>query len=247
VSEKRNLSLVTTSWDDGHPFDLRIADLLAKYDLSGTFYVPRDVHRPTMTESEIRELSSRFEIGAHTLDHVLLDRIADREARKALSGSRQWIEDVTGKPCRVFCFPEGRYRPNQLQLVREAGYESARTIELLSTQFPRRIGGLSLIPTTVQVFPHSPLTYARNAIRRSSLRRVVGTRALFGARDWLTLAQNLLQGIIGHGGVFHLWGHSWEIEEEQQWGRLEALLAMVSANREKLTGVTNRELGAYAT
>ena len=31
---------ITTSWDDGHPLDLRVAELLAKYGLQGTFYVP---------------------------------------------------------------------------------------------------------------------------------------------------------------------------------------------------------------
>jgi peptidoglycan/xylan/chitin deacetylase (PgdA/CDA1 family) len=246
VNEKRNLCLVTTSWDDGHPFDLRIAELLAKYDISGTFYVPRDVSWPIVTEGEIRELSSRFEVGAHTLNHVHLDRMADQELRNALSGSRQWIEDVTGKLCRVICFPGGKYRREQLPLVREAGYESARTTELLSIQFPRRVSGISLIPTTVQVFPHSRLAYARNAIRRNSLGKLLGTRALFRASDWLKLAKDLLQASIGRGGVFHLWGHSWEIEKEDQWTRLEALLAMVADNRDKLTNVTNCQLGAYA-
>ena len=33
---------ITTSWDDGHTLDLRLADLLDKYDLRGTFYVARD-------------------------------------------------------------------------------------------------------------------------------------------------------------------------------------------------------------
>jgi peptidoglycan-N-acetylglucosamine deacetylase len=239
-------SLATTSWDDGHPLDLRIAGLLARHGLSGTFYVPRDVGWPTMAAGEIRELSSRFEVGAHTLDHLLLDRVADDEARNQLSGSRQWIEDVTGKSCRVVCFPGGKYRRRQLPLVCEAGYEAARTSELLSTQFPRRVNGLSLISTTVQVFPHSPFAYAKNAIRRMSLRNLVGTRALFCARDWLKLAQDLLQETVSQGGVFHLWGHSWEIEQQHQWGRLEAVLAMVAASRDKLINVTNSELGAYA-
>jgi peptidoglycan/xylan/chitin deacetylase (PgdA/CDA1 family) len=239
-------SVVTTSWDDGHPLDLRTADLLARYGLSGTFYVPRDVGWPTMTADELRHLSSRFEVGAHTLDHILLDRVDDDQVRNQLSGSRHWIEDVTGKPCRIFCFPGGRYRRQQLSLVYEAGYEAARTTELLSTRFPRRVNGLSLISTTVQVFPHSPLAYAKNTIRRWSLRNLVGTRALFCARDWLKLAQNLLHRTVRHGGVFHVWGHSWEIEQENQWGRLETLLAMMAESQNKFTNVTNSELGAYA-
>src|SRR4051794_21779274 len=46
---------ITTSWDDGHPLDIRIAELLAKYDLPGTFYIPRASQRPTMEESAVGE------------------------------------------------------------------------------------------------------------------------------------------------------------------------------------------------
>jgi peptidoglycan-N-acetylglucosamine deacetylase len=246
VRQNRAPSLVSSSWDDGHPLDLRIAELLVRYGLRGTFYVPRDAGWPRMTPGEIRELSSQFEVGAHTLGHILLDRIAEDEARKQLSGSRQWIEDVTGRACRVLCFPGGKYRRQQLPLVLEAGYEAARTTELLSTRFARRVNGLSLIPTTVQVFPHSPLAYGRNAIKRLSLGSLLKTRALFLARDWLKLAQDLLGRTVSHGGVFHVWGHSWEIEQEHQWDRLESLLVMVAESCDQLTRVTNSELGAYA-
>lgn len=239
-------SLVTTSWDDGHPLDLRIADLLARYGLTGTFYIPRNVGWPTMTAGEICQLGSRFEVGAHTLDHTALNRAADGEALRQLSGSRAWIEDVTGKPCRVFCFPAGKYRRAQLPLVRGAGYLSARTIEFLSTDLPRRVEGLALIPTTVQAYPHSPVAYAKNALKRWSLVNLFRTGALLSRRDWQKLAGKLLERTLRHGGVFHLWGHSWEIEQEHQWDRLEKLLATIAANKDKVTSMTNSELGSYA-
>lgn len=240
------LSVVTTSWDDGHPLDLRVADLLAKYGLAGTFYVPREASWPVMTAVEIRGLSSKFEVGAHTLDHRTLDQLTEEEVRQQLSGSRNWIEGVTGKPCQTFCFPRGKYCHEQLSLVREAGYLSARTTELLSTEFPRRVEGLALISTTIQAFPHSPLAYTKNALKRRSLGSLVRARALFYMRDWRELAEKLLEKTLSRGGVFHLWGHSWEIEQEHQWDRLEELLAVVAANKSKLTNMTNSELGSYA-
>ena len=239
-------SLVTTSWDDGHPLDLRIADLLGRYSLTGTFYIPRDGGWPTMTAAEIRQLASQFEMGAHTLDHTPLDRAPDDEALHQLSGSREWIEDITGKPCRAFCFPGGKYRREQLPLVRGAGYLSARTVELLSTDLPRRVEGLLLIPTTVQAYPHSPLAYARNALTRRSLANLFHARAFFCGRDWYELGVTLLERTLGRGGVFHLWGHSWEIEQEHQWDRLEKLLAVIAANKGKVTCLTNSELKSYA-
>jgi hypothetical protein len=33
----KRVAYITTSWDDGHPLDLRVAELLAKYGLKDTF------------------------------------------------------------------------------------------------------------------------------------------------------------------------------------------------------------------
>lgn len=40
---------ITTSWDDGHPLDLRVAELLSEYHLQGTFYVPIAAEAGTIT------------------------------------------------------------------------------------------------------------------------------------------------------------------------------------------------------
>lgn len=246
MSKVAGLSVVTTSWDDGHPLDLRIADLLASYGLTGTFYLPRKPGWPIMTSGDIRNLSSKFEIGAHTLEHRTLDELGEEQALEQLEGSREWVEEVTGKPCRALCFPGGKFRQEQLSLVRGAGYLAARTTELLSAEFPRRVEGLALIPTTVQAYPHSPLAYTRNALKRRSLANLFRARVFFCGRDWCELGVKLFERTLGQGGVFHLWGHSWEIAQEQQWDRLQELLAVIAANKDKVTCLTNSELESYA-
>jgi len=238
--------VVTTSWDDGHPLDLRVAELLVKHGLAGTFYVPRSSQKPVMNGLQIRELSNSFEIGAHTLEHVMIDRLSDPEARVQLSGSREWIEELTGKSCRVFCFPGGKFRSRQLQLVRKAGYQAARTVELLSTANPRRIDGLCVIPTTVQVFPHGPYAYAKNVLKRFSPLAVHWPGRSLLSHDWAALAKDLFLQTMERGGVFHLWGHSWEIQEQGQWENLEKVLMTMRQCRENLKSVTNSELCAYA-
>jgi glycosyltransferase involved in cell wall biosynthesis/peptidoglycan/xylan/chitin deacetylase (PgdA/CDA1 family) len=246
LNKGRHGSLITTSWDDGHPLDLRVAELLAKSGLTGTFYVPRSSQKPVMSRSQIRELSKSFEIGAHTLEHVIIDRLSDAEAGVQLSGSREWIEELTGKCCRVFCFPGGKFRNRQLQLVRQAGYEAARTVELLSTASPRRVDDLCVIPTTVQVFPHGLYAYVKNSVKRFSAPAMLWPLRSLLSRDWLTLAKEVFQQTMERGGVFHLWGHSWEIEEQGQWENLEKFLMTVCQWRRQLRGVTNSELCAYA-
>jgi len=45
-----NEAIVTTSWDDGHPSDLKLAELLREYDVPATFYIPIDnLERRSMT------------------------------------------------------------------------------------------------------------------------------------------------------------------------------------------------------
>lgn len=238
--------LMTTSWDDGHPLDFRIAELLTKYGLTGTFYVPRSSQRQVMTAAQVRELSGTFEIGAHTLDHVRIDRMPDAEASWQLLGSRRWVEETTGKKCSVFCFPGGKFKNRQLRLVREAGFHAARTVELLSAAEPSYVTGLWIIPTTVQAFPHGAFAYARNAAKRFSLSHLVSTPAALHSRGWVALAKEMFSRTAECGGVFHLWGHSWEIEEESQWENLEAFLKTMCSWREKWNGVTNSELCEYA-
>ena len=121
--------LLTTSWDDGHPLDLRIAELLTKYGLRGTFYVPLYNSRPTMSPAQIRELAGSFEIGAHTITHPILARLDPSAAREEIMGSKRVLEQTLGHPVRWFAYPNGRpeadYTREHVHMVREAGYEAA--------------------------------------------------------------------------------------------------------------------------
>jgi peptidoglycan/xylan/chitin deacetylase (PgdA/CDA1 family) len=227
--------------------DFRIAELLAKYGLPGTFYVPRASQRPVMNDSQVRALSHTFEIGAHTLDHVTMERSTDEKARGQLSGSRQWVEEITGKCCEVFCFPGGKFKARQLRLVREAGFRAVRTVELLSIAEPRLIDGLQIISTTIQAFPHPRFAYLKNAAKRLPYSGFVPLTAAMYGGDWVALAKDLLARTIERGGVFHLWGHSWEIEEQNQWRQLEEVLALLGSCKTNVKSVTNGELRARAT
>jgi peptidoglycan/xylan/chitin deacetylase (PgdA/CDA1 family) len=232
---------MTTSWDDGHPLDFRIAEMLERYGLTGTFYVPRRAETKVMSESQIQELSKRFEIGAHTLGHVRLENIPDAEARQQLSGSRLWIEEVTGRACRIFCFPGGKYRRSQLSLLRECGFLAARTVEMMSVAGPQKTQGVALLATTIQAHSHSLFTYLGNAGKRwraKNLWRVL----IHHKNDWTSTAIALLNCARRKGGVFHLWGHSWEIEETGQWEALERVLAAMGECKQESRCVTNGEL-----
>ena len=74
-------AIITTSWDDGHPLDLRLAKLLQKYNVPATFYISIDsVERQGMNPQEIREIAKSFDVGGHTYHHVDLTRVSLGEA-----------------------------------------------------------------------------------------------------------------------------------------------------------------------
>ena len=233
---------ITTSWDDGHPLDLRVAELLHKYALPGTFYVPMTAATETMSAGQLQELALGFEIGAHTLRHNLLTRATEQQAAREIIDSKSWVEGNTGSPCLMFCAPAGKFRSQHLKMIREAGYLGLRSVESISLDFPRRKAGILLMPTTIQAHPHGFLAFARNAAKRAAFRNL--WRLLLHGRstEWPKLAQSLLLEAVKFGGVFHLWGHSWEVQENDQWKRLAETFRFMSWFVSQAAPLTNGQI-----
>jgi hypothetical protein len=240
-------SIATTSWDDGHPLDQRVAELLDKYALSGTFYASFKSPRATMSREEIRRLDERFEIGAHTVNHLDLTEVPSEVAETEIFESKKQLEDLLGHSCDVFCFPKGHFRRCHLEMVRRAGFRCARTGELLSTRFPMHRAGICLIPTSVQASPHLWTAYVRNFAKRFAARNMINFILHVRSRKWAETAHSMLHVVARRGGVFHLWGHSWEIEEQQQWPQLESVLREMQRLRSTVPCLPNSKLTLAAT
>lgn len=234
---------ITTSWDDGHPLDFRVAELLSKHGLRGTFYIPMRCEAGTMTPHQIRDLSSEFEIGAHTLNHAILVRSPADVAEKEICGSKAWLEDITGVSCKVFCPPQGRFDRRHLGMVERAGFIAMRSTELVSTRFPTREGRLLVVPTTIQAHPHGQEIYAKNFLKRAAFGNAWRFIRSGASTDWSALANFCLKQTLSLGGVFHLWGHSWELQDHGQWRRLDKMIALLGeVAKAQAHTVTNGQL-----
>ncbi|QGM44435.1 polysaccharide deacetylase family protein [Methylocystis heyeri] len=235
-------SYITTSWDDGHPMDMRVAELLAKYRLQGTFYIPRKCETTVIDPAAMRELGASFEVGAHTMNHVILAHSPPEVVEREVRQSKAWIEDVTGVACKVFCPPQGRFKRRDMEIVERAGFDGMRTTELLSLAPPRRKRAFSVIPTTVQTQQHELQLYARNLVKRAAFRNAWRFVKSGSNSDWVALSRFCLNLAVREGGVFHLWGHSWEIQKNEQWRRLELVLQALSEAASSSKPVTNGQL-----
>src|SRR5260370_42245448 len=66
--------------------------------------------------------------------------------------------------------------------------------------------------------------------------------ATYGRWDWPALARSLLHESLRYGGVFHLWGHSWELQETEQWHRLDEALRFMSEFASQAPSLTNGQI-----
>jgi hypothetical protein len=179
---------------------------------------------------EIRELAARHEIGAHTLTHPVLTEVSLEQAEQEITGSKSWLEDVTGAPINAFCYPRGANNPALQQIVQQAGYTMARGVEQYHLQAD--VARYNL-PTTIHIypFPLRPVTGLRKMkLRLEPIQRILPYMRELGIsplalRNWPSLATALLERAAAVGGVWHLWGHSWEVERYQMWDELERVLA----------------------
>lgn len=223
--------IITTSWDDGHALDLRLAELLDKYGVKGTFYVPiNNAEHPVMLPSELDVIAGKFEIGGHTVNHIYLNTLGEDDARYEIAECKTMLQDRLGRAVDAFCYPCGKYSQRDIRLVSEAGFLFGRTTRLLHTASAIEA---KLMDTSMQVFQHSSVTLTKHCLKAGFVLPIVQQLFFYkGNKNFPLLAEVLMNKIQSNGGVFHLWGHSWEIEEFGLWNDLELLLKVLAFNRD---------------
>lgn len=83
-----------------------------------------------LTKEQIAEMSRYVDFASHTRFHPVLTMTSNASCRDEIVASRAEVERLVGRPCRHFSYPNGDYLDRELEFVREAGYASARTINV---------------------------------------------------------------------------------------------------------------------
>lgn len=237
---------VTTSWDDGDILDKRLADLLSRYGLTGTFYVAKNCRPKRLSDEDLRRLSKRHEIGAHTLNHPDLRTLNREQQAIEIIGSKKWLEEILDLEIRMFCYPKGFYDDSAVNIVKTGGFHGARTAN--SGVIARPINPF-LIDTTIQVYPfpfrkqNGRQYYWRKLLQpyqqRAPKFRTLGV-STWSMYSWLSLAKATFDLAQQKGETFHLWGHSWEIEKYDMWNELEELCRYL-ADRQNCIYLANND------
>ncbi|MFZ2484780.1 MAG: polysaccharide deacetylase family protein [Minisyncoccia bacterium] len=228
---------VTTSWDDGDIEDNRLADLLSRYNIKGTFYITKTYRANRLSSGEIKNIAKEHEIGAHTLTHPDLRTLSLEQKQEEIEGSKKWLEEILGQDVKMFCYPKGFYDDSVVGVVKTAGFLGARTTNLGSITFSDPF----LVPTTIQVYPF-PFRNSLGKVLQPYDQRAPALKALgvsfLSMYSWLSMAKTTFDLALEKGEIFHLYGHSWEIEKYGMWEKLEKFLQYIS-NHKKCTYATN--------
>lgn len=203
---------IISSWDDGCKEDLRLAELLLRYGIQATFYIPSEWQtynlregREPLSHHDLFYLAEHFEIGSHGVNHKLLTRIPIEEARQEIIESKHILERILDMEIDKFCYPRG-YADDVLRDTVRKHYSYARNTlvgEIQESEDP---------------------VWQSTSVHVGGKRRkeYEGTNWLDEARKHFKLAQ------VTPGSVYHIWGHSWELTKQDAWNDLEELMKEIA-------------------
>jgi peptidoglycan/xylan/chitin deacetylase (PgdA/CDA1 family) len=87
--------------------------------------IPPDSPYRMLAAGEVREMagSGIIEFGAHTCSHAILSRLSPAERSREITASLAAVERLTGAPCTLFAYPNGRvtdYGPCDVAMLRDS-------------------------------------------------------------------------------------------------------------------------------
>lgn len=224
--------LVTTSWDDGSRFDVRVAELLTRYGLLGTFYASTGPGgKRTIDEHGLTLIAQEHELANHGRTHTPFTALSAEEIRNELEWGERELAHF-GRVARVVAPPGGKIDERVTRVVHELGY-GLRTAPILGKA--RHYPGT--IEPTFLFYPHKSTALVRSAGRRKALPAISLLLAWARGRDFRRRAISLLSTAAERFACVHVWGHADEVERLQLWEPLRGVLAAASELR--LTPVTN--------
>jgi len=190
------------SFDDYCEQNYKVADLLEKYKRKAIFFID-GIDIPTKMSQAIDLHKRGHIIGGHTINHPADIKILPREiARYEISECKQLLDAELNTYTEWFAYPKGKYSDDTKQIVKDAGFQFARTVNV-----NKWINNDCFAKGTVaHIYPRSE----------------------YHGEIWYQFALRILNKIKDiEDAEFHIWGHGWEIEKFNYWDQLERFLKIL--------------------
>jgi peptidoglycan-N-acetylglucosamine deacetylase len=195
-------------WDDGLVSDLKIIELLHKYDILGTFAIAPNTHgdKRKLNDTRSRNYGLKvsiaemknfkpFEILNHTANHLDLAKSDEQTTKEEILIGKKMLENLFEREIIGFCYPYGTTNAFSESILKNSGHKFAR----ISRSWPVSKPNFStdnlyeICPTTRWNYP-----------------------------DFGELIEQ------ASGGYLIIWGHSYEIREHKHWEQIERLIKLLS-------------------
>jgi peptidoglycan/xylan/chitin deacetylase (PgdA/CDA1 family) len=202
----------TLSYDDGVEQDERLIEIFDKYGLKctfnisgglfapeGTVYPAGRVHRP-LTLAKSLEIYNKngHEVATHGYTHPWLEKLTESGATYEIMKDREVLESVFGCIVNGNAYPYGTYSDSVVESMKKCGIVYARTTKA-TERFDIPTDWLRLHPTCHHNHPR-----------------------VFELCDKFIEMKNEAPQL------FYLWGHSFELEKDNNWDRIEEISAKIS-------------------
>ncbi|MFA6103968.1 MAG: polysaccharide deacetylase family protein [Victivallaceae bacterium] len=191
---------LTLSYDDGNVADRRLAGILNKHKIKGSFHLNAGTlgKNNVIAPEEIAELFQGHEISCHSFTHPFLERISRTEVVREMLEDRLELEKLAGYPVRGMSYPFGTYSQEVIEVLKSLDIVYARTVQ--ST-------GKFVLPENFLEW-HPTCHHKDNLLERTA--QFKKTPYSFS--------------------LFYVWGHSYEFDRENNWGLIEDFCAEIAGD-----------------
>lgn len=221
---------ISFSWDDGAIQDLKLMDLLLKLEVPSIFFIPgKNAERPVLEKEQIRLISANgLEIGAHTYSHQYLNLVSNNKAKEEIVSGKDFLEQILGQRIRHFCFPGGKYKSQHLGLAKTY-FDSARTADTGAIMKQSSF----LIKPAFQFFSRGKKSILYNSMRNFSPIFPFALKSLPDS-DYFNFILSIINDLYlsERDYLINIWGHSWELEKNNLWMRLESFIKLIKESYE---------------
>ncbi len=132
----------------------------------------------------------------------------------------------------MFCFPNGVFNEESVDIVKKAGFIGARITNKFNFKLPNDV---FLMGTSINCYP---FPFRKIDSKRYHFRRLLDPIKNYGLNvfkfsqiwnmySWQPFARSLFKHAFRNGNYFHLHGHSWELEKYNMWPDLENFFKFV--------------------
>lgn len=131
---------IATSWDDGLVTDLKLIEILQKYNANCSFGINSRLHSNIRTNNDYRDIKygvklkkselshyCSYDIWNHTATHQQVDKLSNEDLVYELDTGKKDLENLFSKQVDGIIWPYGVYTINAVEIAKRTGHKYSRT------------------------------------------------------------------------------------------------------------------------